>query len=124
MAKVLFLGTSCVSEPQLPKQPRQFSLHTFSKSSVLVEIVLHISADGVATLVGTYAPEEPSLHLYSLDLPMEGIDGVGRPTRLEIVSGALNTQGALVADVTAVNHTFPQFDAPFPLYPDGAVMLT
>ncbi|MCP5099421.1 MAG: hypothetical protein GY943_28030 [Chloroflexi bacterium] len=40
------------------------------------------------------------------------------------MSGALNTQGALVADVTAVNHTFPQFDAPFPLYPDGAVMLT
>ena len=59
-----------------------------------------------------------------MDLPLKGIDGIGRPTRLEIVAGDLAPVGDVKADVTAVSHTIPNFDEPFSLYPDGPVTLT
>ena len=57
-------------------------------------------------------------------MPLSGIDGVGRPTRVAIVSGVMEAAGKLQADVIATDVSFPTFEQPFPLYPDGPVTLT
>lgn len=73
-----------------------------------------------AVLRGAYAPAEPGFHLYSKDMPMEGIDGTGRPTRLDIRSGARQV-GAVISDREP--HDLQQFDQVLPVYPEGPVVL-
>jgi len=115
---LVFLLAGCQKEAQT------YSLLTFSKNSVEVTVYLEIESLEIAQLVAVFTPSDPSLHLYGLDMPLTGIDGVGRPTRVTIVSGVMAAAGELKADVTATDVSFPMFEQPFPLYPDGPVTLT
>lgn len=121
---LIFLLAGCQKEARTPPQEQAYSLLTFSKNSVEVEVRLEAETLESAQLVAVFTPTEPTLHLYGLDMPLTGIDGVGRPTRVAIVSGAIETAGELKADVTATDYTFPTLEKPFPLYPDGPVTLT
>lgn len=107
-----------------PREKRIFPLMVFSKHSVDVEAYLEIDVDRSAQLVAVFTPSDPTLHLYGKDMPRTGIDGVGRPTRLAVVAGELVASGELMADVAIIEKSFPIFDEPFPLYPDGPVRLT
>lgn len=73
-----------------------------------------------AVLRGAYVPAEAGFHLYSKDMPMEGIDGTGRPTRLEVLEGASQT-GTVLSDREP--HDLKQFDQVLPVYPEGPVTL-
>jgi len=122
---LVFLLAGCQNEAQTPPTAAQtYSLLTFSKNSVAVALHLEIETPESAQLVATFTPSDPTLHLYGLDMPLTGIDGVGRPTRVAIVSGVMVAAGELKADVTVTDVSFPTFDQPFPLYPDGPVTLT
>lgn len=121
---LLIALAACQPTPNTPHQPGRYDLNSFTKNDVTVTTAIEIASEGDATLIATFTPLEPTLHLYSMELPPKGIDGIGRPTRLELVSGKLEAAGAVSADVTAVSHTIPNFDQPFPLYPDGPVTLT
>ncbi|MCA9932725.1 MAG: hypothetical protein H6662_04220 [Ardenticatenaceae bacterium] len=103
---------------------QRFPLLTFTENSVAVLVELLVAPTGELSLVGTYTPTEPLLHLYGMDMPLHGIDGVGRPTRLDVISETAVSHGPLVANVTPTLHYFSGFEQPFSLYPDGQVVLT
>jgi hypothetical protein len=84
-----------------------------------VAVAMHLSADG-KKLVTTFTPQRPGFHLYSVSLPADGIEGLGRPTRVE-VSGALHSRGPLTADSPVRMLAMQGTDVTFPVYPDGAV---
>jgi hypothetical protein len=67
-----------------------------------------------------FTPQQPGFHLYSADLPTDGVDGVGRPTRLE-VGGGLTAVGVAQPEARAVTLRVDGLDAPLPVYPDGPV---
>lgn len=69
---------------------------------------------------GVFTPVEAGYHLYSKDMPMEGIDGTGRPTRLDVTGGASQV-GTVISDREP--HDFKQFDQTLPVYPEGPVTL-
>lgn len=71
-------------------------------------------------LRGSFTPSEKGYHLYSKDMPEQGIDGTGRPTRLDVTAGATQT-GATMADKEP--HDLKVFDQTLPVYPEGAVTL-
>ena len=97
-------------------------LNSFTQNHVQVDIDLERDPSGQTYLAATYKPLDATFHLYSKDLPRNGIDGVGRPTLLELTGGA-QSAGNLTDSVTATNMAVDGFDAPFPIYPDGPVTL-
>ncbi len=90
---------------------------------------VHLSASARATgatdaeVEVTFSPTVPGGHLYGSTMPRTGIDGAGRPTLVELASGAWSVAGPAVESVPAHEQVLPGFSAPFPLYPDGPVTL-
>ncbi|MCP4419852.1 MAG: hypothetical protein GY805_24840 [Chloroflexi bacterium] len=121
---LLFLLTGCQQALNPVRQTEVHPLFTFSKNSVDVAVHLEVVALDSALLVATFTPTEPTLHLYGLEMPLTGIEGVGRPTQLAVISGAVSVVGQLEANLMATDHYFPTFEQPFPLYPDGPITLT
>ncbi|MGF1431650.1 hypothetical protein [Kitasatospora sp. LaBMicrA B282] len=100
------------------------------------EPTAHAAAGGVtvtATLAGpagggrelriTFAPQRPGFHVYSVDLPAGGVDGLGVPTRIA-VRGDLAATGGPTAD--RPTHLLQPAGLPtrIPVYPDGPVTFT
>jgi hypothetical protein len=99
-------------------------LADFTEHGVRVSISLERHWLGAAVLVARYTPDVASGHLYSIDLPRGGVDGVGRPTLLEIPSQpGLRPTGLLSADRAPIIRQLEGFSAPLPIYPDGPVTL-
>ncbi len=110
----------------IPREPyvRWLALHSFIENGVKVDIALERDGAGQAILAATYTPMQEHFHLYSKDLPRNGIDGAGRPTLLEIAApGGVQPIGAVTADLPASDYTIDGFDRPFPVYPDGPVTM-
>lgn len=84
-----------------------------------VNVAMRLSGDG-KKLLTTFTPQRPGFHLYSVGLPAEGIDGLGRPTRVE-VAGALHDRGPLTAKSPVRMLPMEGTDTKFPVYPDGPV---
>lgn len=101
------------SEPEL--------VGTAERGGVRVEVRFAPNGDG-GTVRATFAPQQQGFHVYSTALPAQGVDGVGRPTRLE-VTGALSPAGPVTADRDAITLQVPGVDRPVPVYPDGPVTL-
>ncbi len=80
-----------------------------------------------AVLAARFVPEpNPGhpWHLYSMDLPVDGIDGIGRPTRLDLPDASpLAATGELTADAEPQKLVQEGFDRPFPVYPAGPLTL-
>ena len=64
----------------------------FEPSRVEVRIHLERSANAT-TVVAEFRPLEDGLHLYGRDLPADGIDGAGRPTRVDVVDAGWRGSG-------------------------------
>ncbi len=100
-------------------QPGPLALASATQNHVTVTIALERDAAGTAWLAATFTPDDPSFHLYSQDLPRQGIDGLGRPTLVELPAGArLQAAGGLRASV----QTVPGVEG-LPVYPAGPVTL-
>jgi hypothetical protein len=84
-----------------------------------VSVAIHLTGDGTKLLT-TFTPQRPGFHLYSVGLPAGGIQGLGRPTRVE-VAGALRSRGPLTAESPLRMLAMQGTDLTFPVYPDGAV---
>ena len=50
---------------------------------VTVELSAAWGDDGLLVIRGVFTPEDAGYHLYSINLPRNGVDGLGRPTLLE-----------------------------------------
>ncbi len=97
-------------------------LGEFSEAGVQVDLSLERSSAAPCVLAARYTPLYEHFHLYSKDLPPDGVNGVGRPTRLDISSGLVAT-GELTADATTSDFKTEGVDEVLPVYPDSPVTL-
>ena len=90
---------------------------------VTVTVTLLPPSHGRRELQATFSPQRPGFHIYSIDLPDHGIDGLGIPTRLS-VRGSLTAAGRPTANRTTLllQPAGPATD--LPVYPDGPVTFT
>lgn len=104
-----------------PGTPPPLELAAISRNSVSVSILLENDSTGMYFLSATFNPES-GLHLYSKDLPISGVDGLGRPTLLEAgAESQYKVKGELIESVVA---QIPEFEPKALLvYPVGAVTL-
>ncbi len=71
----------------------------------------------------TFRPERPGFHLYSLDLPADGVQGLGIPT-VVTVRGDLEATGAPSVDAPVRTLRLAELGVELPVYPDGPVTVT
>jgi len=111
------VGVSCTSAPS-----EQISLASFTENHVEVSIFLERNSAGEYLLSARFTPP-PGYHLYSKDIPVAGIEGVGRPTLLELTPNSqLSAIGELLESVKAQEPDFePQA---LLIYPSGPVTLS
>lgn len=105
-------------------RPGHHVLATLEQGSVRVAIADERDSSGQEWLIGTFTPLRDGFHLYSVALPREGVNGVGRPTLLEIAPPeALAAAGPLTADRPATMLYVAMLADSFPVYPAGPVTL-
>jgi hypothetical protein len=111
-----FTLASCTSS-----QSEQISLTSFSQHYVDVSIFLERDPEGKYLLSATFTPPK-GYYLYGKDIPITGVDGLGRPTLLELTSNSrMESTGTLIESVKA---DLPEFGPKELLvYPAGAVTL-
>jgi len=89
-----------------------------------VDVEVHLERDEAAlVIVATFRPTSSDLHLYGAGLPRDGIDGAGRPTRIDVVDTGWRTVGPLSDEPKAALLPVAGFVVPFPTYPEGPVTL-
>ncbi|MFN8413484.1 MAG: hypothetical protein U0Z26_13955 [Anaerolineales bacterium] len=94
-----------------------------TENSVEVTISMKRDASDQLYLMATFTPTEPSLHLYSKDLPKNGFDGLGRPALLEIPnSSSIQATGELTESASSQPLAYgPQG---LLVYPEGPITLS
>ena len=115
--------TSC--QPASVLEPGQtLELAISAENKVEVTIALTRSEDGQFILSATFTPQLLDMHLYSREIPRDGVDGVGRPTLLELAEdSALKANGELIE--STVSSASSSFDSEgLLLYPAGPVTLS
>jgi len=106
-----------------PKE-RLADLATFTERGVQVWVSLDRDRMGGLWLAGRFAPVNADTHLYSSSLPSEGIQGLGRPTRIALDQGSpLRVTGRPVADRRVISDTIEGLGTVLPIYPAGPVTL-
>jgi hypothetical protein len=97
----LLILTACATKPDLrPGSP--IHLASFTENSVTIAISLELDPAGRTWLAATFTPLDPDSHVYSKDLPRDGVNGLGRPTLLELVPGSqMQAAGPLTESVPA-----------------------
>ncbi len=81
---VLLFIVASISCQATPALGESLQLATSAQNNVEVSITLERGSNGQFVLSATFTPQTPSLHLYSKDIPKTGVDGLGRPTLLEL----------------------------------------
>jgi Disulphide bond corrector protein DsbC len=110
-------GASCSSTSGEP-----ILLTSFTENYVSVSIYLDRSSSRTYFLSATYTPPD-GYHLYSKDIPSNGINGLGRPTLLELTTASqIQAMGELSASVQADEPDFEPKE--LRVYPVGAVTLS
>ena len=115
LAGVLLVGGCSRAAESSPPPDRSGRLEA---GGVTVEAVL---ADG--QVQATFRPQRPGFHLYSLDLPPDGVQGLGIPT-VVAVRGSLDAIGTPSADKPVKELRIDELNVTLPVYPDGPVTVT
>ena len=115
---VALIISACASQKNASTS---LSLATVNENDVEVSIHLDTNAEGEYFLSATFTPPD-GYHMYSKDIPITGVDGLGRPTLLELTSESnMKPLGRLIESVSA---EVPNFEPKELLvYPPGAVTL-
>ncbi|MFE2840048.1 hypothetical protein [Streptomyces mirabilis] len=93
-------------------------------NGVTVTVTLLPAANGQRELQATFSPQQPGFHIYSIDLPSQGVDGLGIPTRLS-VHGDLTPVGKPPSANLVTQLLRPAgLQTEIPVYPDGPVTFT
>jgi hypothetical protein len=108
---------SCTSAPN-----ETITLASFTENYVEVSIYLEHNTQGKCLLSAKFTPPD-GYHLYSKDIPITGIDGLGKPTLLELTTDSqIKAIGDLMESVQAQE---PDFEPKALLvYPRGPVILS
>ncbi|MDD9379946.1 protein-disulfide reductase DsbD family protein [Streptomyces sp. ZAF1911] len=93
----------------------------FTAGGVAVKVRAE-SRDGSVRILAELRPEQPGFHLYGLDLPNEGIDGIGIPTRIR-AEGGLGATGPATTGAKPRVLRPAGLDVGLPVYEDGTVTL-
>lgn len=118
------LGRYLFKSSQVDNWGPILELASFTENEVRVIIRLEREPDGSIYLSGEFTPNEEGFHLYSKDLPPQGIDGLGRPTRLDLTpQSKMTSKGDLLDNTPAVQQTLGKNVPALPIYPAGAVIL-
>ena len=105
--------------------PKGEIISEIEDGGVKVTFSLSKATEGKRWLKAKFSPTEKGYHLYSKDLPVDGLDGIGRPTLLALQKhGAITKVGSLTADKDVHILNSPLNADGFPVYPDGPVTLT
>jgi hypothetical protein len=113
-------ASACAPRADL-KPGQSMPLASFAENSVEVSLRLTRAPEGYFLLEATFTPPE-SNHLYSKDLPLTGMDGLGRPTLLELPPDSkFIALGALIESVAPSLQEFESLQ--IPVYPAGPVTL-
>ena len=103
---------------------RPVTLAEFTESGVKVVIRLELDAQGKDILAVTFTAVASGFHVYSKDVPREGIDGLGRPTLLELPPGAkMQATGSLQESVAPLVEPIQKDLPDLHAYPEGPVSL-
>lgn len=98
------------------------SVVSFVEKGVRVNVQLDRDARGRLWIAGTFTPTQPETHLYAIDLPDDGIQGLGRPTKIAIGADSdLRAIGPLEANRRAIDDPIEALHAVLRIYPDGPV---
>jgi len=92
-----------------------------TENSVKVAVSLEADSVGQPVIRATFTPTEEGFHLYGKDMPEEGVQGDGRPTRLDVIGGAIKPVGPVFSDVAP--HDLDTGGVKLPVYPEGPVTL-
>jgi hypothetical protein len=111
---------SCNLRP-IVANPSSILLASFIENDVTVEIHMAPPRDQGSVLSATFTPAD-GFHLYSKDIPPDGIHGLGRPTLLELSADSqLEVQAELIESVQAEVPSFEPRE--LLVYPAGPVTL-
>ena len=118
---MIFLFTSC-GQISNSSHTLSFSLASFTENYVDVSIHVDENSDEAYSLATTFTPPK-GYHLYSKDIPLEGVKGLGRPTLLEFTGNdQIKILGKLTESVEAVKPDFEPRE--LLVYPSGTVTLS
>jgi hypothetical protein len=95
----------------------------FQANGVTVTVTLQASDRPSAHVTATFRPDQPGFHLYSIDLPPEGVDGLGIATKFSAVRG-LQATGPPSANRPLRTLRPTGLDVDLPVYPDGPVTVS
>jgi len=99
-------------------------LTAFEENSVKVVLSLEQNPDGESFMIGTFTPLDADYHLYSKDIPLEGIDGLGRPTLMVLTGSSLiQSLGELQASPNPLTEPLRPDLPELRVYPEGPVTL-
>ena len=117
---IIFL-LAAVNAACTPASGELIVLASFTENYVSVSISLERDPVGGAFLSATFTPPDGH-HLYSKDIPASGLDGLGRPTLLELAAESRMTSlGQLTESVQAQEPDFEPRE--LLVYPEGPVTL-
>jgi hypothetical protein len=121
---ILTLAGTAACQPVSVLQPGQMlKLVESAENYVDVSITLERRDNDQFFLSATFTPLNSGLHLYSKEIPKTGLDGLGRPTLLELSKDSpIKTIGELLESTTPQPPTSPPFD--LLIYPEGPVTLS
>jgi hypothetical protein len=106
----------------MPAPSESISLASFTENYVEVSIDLEHSAERIYALSATFTPPD-GYHLYSKDIPISGVNDLGRPTLLELTTKSqMRTIGELTESAKAKEPDFEPKE--LLVYPPGAVTLS
>lgn len=128
LSSCLFLSLVGCSKSIVHEETHTFHqkamLDSFAKNGVQVTLTLEENQHQQSIIAATFKPEQSGFHLYGKELPILGIEGVGRPTRLEIsTTNDIEIVGSLLESTPSQLYEMPGFDEPFPMYPVGSMTL-
>ncbi len=103
------------------RQHKSIALSSFTENDVTVSISLRQEPKGDYVLSATFTPPR-GYHLYSKDIPAEGVNGLGRPTLLALTSKShLMAAGSLTESVKSQAADFEPRE--LLIYPEGPVTM-
>ena len=99
-------------------------LASLTENGVTVEIMLKRDQGEHPVLTSVFTPTGEDFHLYSKNLPRGGIQGLGRPTLLEVTStDSIQPAGPLTVDQGEAGEYYEPLNLTLPVYPAGPVTL-
>jgi hypothetical protein len=122
LALATILMTAYCAPSKTADQQVSLMLAAFTENDVQVSVQLDGAQPGEYLLSATFTPPD-GYHLYSKDIPLTGVGGLGRPTLLEMTAHSqMKTLGGLIESVKAQEPDFEPKD--LLVYPLGAVTLS